>query len=74
MPLILILTANFFVFILCLIGAQSCYFGRQWRWFFVAVALVVASASFICVELSPWVFPAPAHDRPTVLRYPTTPL
>jgi hypothetical protein len=73
MPLILILTGNFFVFILCLIGAQSCFFGRQWRWFFVTLALVVASASFIFVELSPWIFPA-VHDRPAVLRYPTTPL
>ena len=73
MPLILILTGNFFVFILCLIGAQSCYFGRKWRWFFVSVALVIASASFIFVELSPWIFPA-ITDRPSVLRNPTTPL
>jgi hypothetical protein len=72
MPLLLVLTGNFFVFILCLIGAQSCFFGRQWRWFFLTIALVVASASFIVVELSPWVFPA-TRDRPAVIRYPTTP-
>jgi hypothetical protein len=73
MPFILILTGNFFVFILCLIGAQSCYFGRQWRWFFVTVAFVLLSGTIIFVELSPLLFP-PDRDRPEVLRFPTTPL
>jgi hypothetical protein len=73
MPLILILTGNFFVFILCLIGAQSCFFGRQWKWFFLTVAFVILTATFIFIELSPWLFP-PVHDLPPVLRNPTTPL
>jgi hypothetical protein len=73
MSLIVILIANFLVFILCLIAAQACYFERRWKWFVPAVICVVLSGVCIFAELYQWLVP-PAHDLPIVLRQPTTPL
>jgi hypothetical protein len=58
---ILILSGNFMIFILALIGAQACTRERQkWRWFWVACALL--SGACIAGELYQAFFPTPDRD------------
>jgi hypothetical protein len=73
MPLILILSGNFVVFILSLIGAQASYFGKSWKWFVLAVICVLISGACIFAELAQWLIP-PLHESTVVMRQPTTPL
>jgi len=73
MPLILILSGNFFVLIICLIGAQTCYFKRSWKWFVLSMLCVVISAG--CIGLAVYqVLTPPSHETTIVVRQPTTPL
>ncbi len=55
---ILLAAGNFFVLIVCLVGAQSCYFRRSWKWFSLLVLCAVISAACIVAELYPWCEPA----------------
>jgi hypothetical protein len=73
--LILILIGNFFVFIICLTGAQACYFKKRWKWFFLMVACVLISGTCVFIELYQWLAPAASRELPSVfIRQPTTPL
>jgi len=73
MSLIIILIANFFVFIICLIGAQTCYFKKRWKWFCLMLTCIIMSGACIFIELYQWLVP-PQQDLPVVIRQPTTPL
>jgi len=73
MPLILILSGNFFVLILSLIGAQASYFKACWKWFVLSMLCAVISGGCIGVEVYQVLTP-PSHDMTIVVRQPTTPL
>jgi hypothetical protein len=73
MSLILILAGNFFVLIICLTGAQVCYFKKNWKWFFLMLVCILLSAACMFVEAYPWIYPE-AQMMHVVVRQPTTPL
>jgi hypothetical protein len=68
------LSGNFFVFICCLIGAQTCYFKGNWKWFVVMVLCVLVSGTIIFVESYQVLVVSPDQELPLVIRNPTTPL
>jgi glucan phosphoethanolaminetransferase (alkaline phosphatase superfamily) len=74
MALILILSGNFFVLIICLIGAQTCYFKRNWKWFYLSLLCVLISAGCIGAEMYQAWGPGAAAEQSVVVRSPTTPL
>jgi hypothetical protein len=67
------LIGGFFVFILCLIAAQTCYFGARWIWFWLAVTGAIVSAACMGDEVYQWLTP-PENQQTIVVRQPTTPL
>ncbi len=72
---IVLLTGNFFLFIVALIGAQSCYFGRRWKWFARLILCVLISSTCLAFEVYQWLTPPESDELPTiVIRQPTTPL
>jgi hypothetical protein len=74
MPQLLIMTASFFVLIICLMGVQTCYFRKRWYLFWLLLAGVVLSSGCISIVLYQWYAPTSANDLPDVVRSPTTPL
>ncbi|MEJ0001156.1 MAG: hypothetical protein WDO13_19555 [Verrucomicrobiota bacterium] len=74
MTLVLILAANFFVLIICLVGVQSCYFRARWNWFWLMLMCVLMSGGTVGVVLYTLLAPAPPPEMPLVIRSPTTPL
>lgn len=75
MTLILILSGNFFVLIICLIGAQMCFFKRNWKWFCLSMLCVLISAACIGAEMyQVWCPQAVREQQSIVVRSPTTPL
>jgi hypothetical protein len=43
MSQILLGTANVSVLIICLVGVQTCYFRRNWKWFWLLLICVILS-------------------------------
>jgi uncharacterized membrane protein YesL len=74
MSQLLLVTANFFVLIICLIGVQTCYFRQRWRWFWLMLVCVILSGACISIILYQWFVPVPATELPLFNRSPTTPL
>ena len=73
MSLILLLVGNFYVLIICLVGATACYFRNRWKWFWLMFIGVILSSMCIAIVLNQWLNP-PVPDLPAVMRQPTTPL
>ncbi len=71
-PLLLV-AANFFILIICLMGVQSCYFKRRWMWFWLMLVCVLLSGTCIGVVFYGWLFPDTQELQGLNLR-PTTPL
>jgi hypothetical protein len=73
MSQILLVSGNFFILIITLMGMQSCYFKAKWRWFWLMLACALISGMCIAVEFYQWMLP-PSHELQTYVRQPTTPL
>jgi hypothetical protein len=71
MSQILLLTANCFVLIICLVGVQTCYFRQRWKWFWLMLVCVVLSGGCISIVLYQWFAPGPPEDLPIVRSAPT---
>ncbi len=71
---LLLLTANFFILIICLVGVQSCYFRRRWKWFSLMLVCVLLSGGCIAIVLYQCFAPGTPDDLPFIVRSPTTPL
>jgi glucan phosphoethanolaminetransferase (alkaline phosphatase superfamily) len=75
MPLLLLMIGNFFILIICLMGAQSCYFKRNWKWFWLMLVCVLLSSGGIATVVYEWMGPYGPTDLPAaVIRNPTSPL
>jgi hypothetical protein len=74
MSQLLFVTANLFILIICLVGAQSCYFRRRWKWFWLMLTCVVLSGSCVIFMVNQLCSPPPKIELPFVVRTPTTPL
>jgi len=74
MSQLLLLTGNFFILIICLVGVQCCYFRQRWKWFWLMLVCVLMSATCIGIVVYQWLSPAPERELPIVVRSPTTPL
>ena len=70
---ILLLTGNFFILIISLVGVQACYFRGRWKWFCLMLVCVILSAMCIGIVVYPMVVPT-THDVPLVNRAPIMPL
>ncbi len=71
---LLLVTAYLFILIICLVGVQSCYFRRKWKWFSLMLVCVLLSGGCIAIVLYQWFAPAPPDEFPVIVRSPTTPL
>ena len=74
MSQLLVVTANLFILIICLVGMQSCYFRQRWKWFWLMLTCVVLSGSCVVFMIYQLCEPPPSTDLPVVVRSPTTPL
>jgi hypothetical protein len=73
MTLLLMMTGNFCVFLICLMGAQSCYFKRKWKWFWLMTLCVIISSAYLGFEACLWLNPS-ARTSSTFLQPPLSPL
>jgi MFS family permease len=73
MSQILLVTGNFFILIIALMGTQSCYFKAKWKWFWLMLVCAVISAMCVGVEFYQWMAPE-SQELPIYVRQPTTPL
>jgi hypothetical protein len=71
---LLVVTASFFVLIICLVGVQTCYFRRRWLLFWLMLLGIILSSGCISIYFYQWFGPAPTQDLPIFNRSPTTPL
>jgi hypothetical protein len=53
---ILLGTANVSVLIICLVGVQTCYFRRNWKWFWLLLVCVVLSGASAFVLFYGWFY------------------
>lgn len=71
MAQILLGTANIFVLIVCLVGVQTCYFRRNWKWYWLLLICAVLSGASAFVFFYQWLHPesplvVPRLDRSLV--------
>jgi hypothetical protein len=71
---ILIGTANVSVFIICLIGVQTCYFRQNWKWFWLMLVCCVLSGASAFVLFYGWFDPASPIALPRLDRSLVNPL
>jgi hypothetical protein len=74
MTQILIATANVSVLIICLIGVQTCYFRRNWKWFWLLLVCVVLSGASAIVLFYGWFNPDAPLRLPRLDRSMVNPL
>ena len=73
MSQILLGTANVSVLIICLVGVQTCYFRRNWRWFWLLLVCVILSGASAFVLFYGFNPDSAAH-LPRLDRSPPSPL
>jgi glucan phosphoethanolaminetransferase (alkaline phosphatase superfamily) len=73
MSQIMLLTGNFFILIISLVGVQTCYFKSRWKWFCLMLICVLLSSMCIGVVVYQWMMP-PEHDPVLLNRLPVAPL
>ena len=71
---ILIGAANVAVLIICLMGLQSCYFRKSWKWFWLMLVCVLLSGASAGVELYEWLGPQAETSLPRLDRSLVNPL
>ncbi len=71
---LLLLTGNFFILIIALMGLQCCYFRHNWRWFWLMFCCVLLSAGCLGAELYQVLGPKPPRDLVPYARQLLTPL
>jgi hypothetical protein len=54
MTQLVLIIANVFIFIICLVGMQSCYFRRRWLWFWLMLVCVLLSGACASIVLRQW--------------------
>jgi hypothetical protein len=65
---ILLGTANVSVLIICLVGVQTCYFRRNWKWFWLLLVCVILSGASAFVLFWGWFYPGSAAHLPRLDR------
>jgi len=71
---ILIGSANVAVLIICLMGLQSCYFRRSWKWFWLMLLCVLLSGACAGFEIYQWLGPSAQISMPRLDRSMVNPL
>ncbi len=71
---ILIGTANVSVLLICLVGVQTCYFRRNWKWFWLLLVCVVLSGFSAFVLFYGWFNPENPLLQPRLDRSLVNPL
>jgi hypothetical protein len=71
---ILLGSANVAVLIVCLMGLQSCYFRKSWKWFWLMFLCVLLSGASAGVELYQWLGPNQETSMPRLDRSSVNPL
>jgi hypothetical protein len=74
MSQILLGTANVSVLIICLVAVQTCYFRRNWKWFWLLLACVLLSGASAFVLFYGWFYPESTLSLPRLDRSLTNPL
>jgi hypothetical protein len=71
---ILLGTANVSVFIICLVAVQTCYFRRNWKWFWLLLVCVLLSGTSAFILFYGWFNPASTVALPRLDRSLVNPL
>ena len=74
MSQILLGTANVSVLIICLIGVQTCYFRRNWKWFWLMLVCVILSGACAFFIFYQWFNPGTPLHLPRFDRSLANPL
>ncbi len=74
MSQILLGTANVSVLIICLVGVQTCYFRRNWKWFWLLLICVLLSGVSAFVLFYGWFNPEVSLHLPRLDRSLANPL
>jgi len=74
MSQILLGTANVSVLIICLVAVQTCYFRRNWKWFWLLLVCVILSGTSAFILFYGWFYPESSLSLPRLDRSLTNPL